>query len=138
MKKWCLVLFCFISLTLNAQIKDSLLIGNWELVKIIDNLTGDEILPVRKKADFSYDLTFCEDSLVKFNLEINKCSNSYVIPAKNQIRFLYYAECTKICCDKEFSELLMYEECTSYYHKNSDILVLVSEDRIYYFSRKEH
>jgi len=122
--------------SLNAQVKDSVLIGEWDLIKIIDNFTGDEIPPAKKKSDFQYYISFQEDSLVKFNLEVNKCRNSYVLPQKNQIKFLYYAECTEICCDKDFSALLNYEECTSYYIKNNTVLVLVSDDRIYYFNRK--
>src|SRR5688572_9442717 len=130
-------LLYFLSIgSLRAQETDSLLTGHWELIKIIDNFTGDEIQPAKRKSDFQYTLSFYEDSLVKFNLEVNKCQNNYVLNQKNQIKFLYYAECTKICCDKEFSELLMYEECTSYYIKNGNVLVLVSDDRIYYFNRK--
>jgi hypothetical protein len=137
MRKVLFIFLCLLSFgSLQAQMNDSLLIGDWDLIKIIDNFTGDEILPAKKKADFQYTISFYEDSLVKFNLEVNKCRNSYILPQKNQIKFLYYAECTKICCDKEFSELLMYEECTNYYIKNGNVLVLVSEDRIYYFSRK--
>lgn len=129
--------FLSVSLVGKTQITDSLLLGNWELTRIIDNLTGEEITPPKKRADQSFVISFYTDSLVKFNLEINKCSNSYVLPQKNQIKFLFYAECTKICCDNEFSELLMYEDCTSYYIKDKSVLLLVSEDRVYYFDRRE-
>lgn len=135
MRIFLLLFICLTSRMSAAQFTDSLLFGNWELHKIIDNLTGDELTPPKKKADFAFQLSFYEDGRAKFNLEINKCGNTYTLPAKNQIKFLYYAECTKICCDKEFSELLTYEDCTSYYIKNADVLVLVSEDRIYYFNR---
>lgn len=122
----------------HAQLSDSLLIGKWNLFKTIDNLTGDEMAPpVHTNPDFKFCISFSEDSLVKFNLEINKCGNSYTIPAPHQIKFLFYSECTKICCDKEFSGLLTYEDCTNYYIKNDNTLILVSEDRMYYFKRAE-
>ncbi|MBK6950495.1 MAG: hypothetical protein IPO32_07970 [Crocinitomicaceae bacterium] len=135
------VFFFFIVLTCyqsKAQLSDSLLQGQWNLFKIIDNLTGDELAPpVHTNPDFKYYISFGEDSLVKFNLEINKCGNSYTLPATHQIKFLFYSECTKICCDKEFSALLTYEDCTNYYIKNDNTLILVSEDRMYYFKRAE-
>lgn len=121
----------------NAQPADSTILGEWNLFKIIDNLTGDEITPPKKKSEFDYSITFTADSLVKFNLDVNKCTNNFIIPERNKIKFLYYAECTKICCDKEFSELLIYEDCTSYYIKENQTLLLVSEDKVFYFTRKE-
>ena len=136
MKKLLFLVLLLGAINARAQFKDSLLIGQWQLDKVLVTFTGEEIAPPKKKSDFQFTLAFYEDSLVKFNLEINKCSNSYITPAKNQIKFLYYAECTLICCDKEFSELLTYEDCTTYYIKDNNILILVSEDRIYYFNRK--
>jgi len=119
--------FCY------ATEPDSLLLGEWELFKIIDNMTGDEIIPPKPNADFEFYIVF-QDSTVGFNLEINKCGNSYQIKGLNQIEFLYYDECTLICCDKHFSLLLTYEACTGYYIRNNT-LVLVSEERIFYFSK---
>lgn len=137
MKKFLVVLFWFASVQAFSQ-TDSLLTGTWNLFKIIDNMTGEEIIPpVNSNPDFEFFIAFAEDSLVKFNLEINKCENSYVITAPHQIKFLYYAECSKICCDKEFSAYLTYEDCTNYYIKNDNTLILVSEDRMYYFKRAE-
>jgi hypothetical protein len=138
MKKFLIVILALICFSAKGQQTDSLLIGKWELFKIIDNLTGNEIKPpVKENPDFTFYISFADDSLVKFNLEINKCSNSYTIPAPHQIKFLFYSECTKICCDKEFSALLTYEDCTHYYIKNDNTLILVSEDRMYYFKRAE-
>jgi len=117
-----------------ASEPDSLLIGKWNLFKIIDNLSGDEIIPPLPHADFKFYISF-QDSIVDFNLEINKCENSFLITGLHQIKFLYYDECTKICCDKNFSTLLTYEACTGYYVRNDNTLVLVSEERIFYFSR---
>jgi hypothetical protein len=139
MKNFILIIVALISLGAKGQQTDSLLTGKWELFKIIDNLTGTEITPPVKQENpnFKFYISFAEDSLVKFNLEINKCGNSYKIPAPHQIKFLFYSECTKICCDKEFSALLTYEDCTNYYIKNDNTLILVSEDRMYYFKRAE-
>jgi hypothetical protein len=138
MRKVLVLLLAVTSFQANAQLTDSLLIGKWNLFKTIDNLTGDEMAPpVQANPDFQFYITFTEDSLVKFNLEINKCGNNYTIPAPHQIKFLFYSECTKICCDKEFSALLTYEDCANYYIKNDNTLILVSEDRMYYFKRAE-
>lgn len=138
MRKLFLLLVVLICYQAKAQPSDSLLLGQWNLFKIIDNLTGDELAPpVRENPEFQFYISFNEDSLVKFNLEINKCGNHYTIPAPHQIKFLFYSECTKICCDKEFSALLTYEDCTNYYIKNDNMLILVSEDRMYYFKRAE-
>ena len=105
-------------------------------MKIIDNLTGDEILPSHKsKKEHTYYIDFDGEN-VKFNLEINTCTNSYELTGKREISFKYYDACTKICCDDEFSKLLTYEECTNYYIKNGEVLILVSEDRIFYFSKQ--
>ncbi|MBK7128859.1 MAG: hypothetical protein IPM74_02615 [Crocinitomicaceae bacterium] len=119
----------------DAQYQDSLLPGKWELFKIMDNLSGNEVAIEKPHDDFKYTLSFSEDSVVKYNLELNKCNSEYVLPAKNQIEFLYFSSCTKICCDRDFSSYLTYDECTTYYLKNENLLVLVSEDRIFYFNR---
>lgn len=121
-----------------AQYIDSLLPGKWELFKIMDNLTGTEAIIEKPHEDFKYTLSFSEDSVVKYNLELNKCNSQYVLPAKNQIEFLYFPVCTEICCDRDFSSYLTYDECTTYYLKNENLLVLVSEDRIFYFNRILH
>lgn len=129
-------LLSLITLSYNAftHETDSLLLGRWNLIKFIDNMTGDEIIPPKAHEDFVFFIEF-SDSLVNFNLEINKCENTYKIIGEHQIKFLYYDECTKICCDQYFSTLLTYEQCTHYYLKSNDVLVLVCEDRVFYFSR---
>lgn len=127
-----LSLISLISILSKAQ-QDSALAGTWNLFKIIDNMTGDEILPPSDKPNFRYTLTFA-DSVLKYNLDINKCNLDYLITGPHEITFPHYSECTLICCDKEFSALLTYEECNRYYIKNEHILVLISEDRIFYFS----
>ena len=123
-----------LSQTSFATETDSLLLGKWNLFKIIENLSGDEIIPPATTDGFKFYISF-QDSLVDFNLEINKCGNSYAVVGLHQIKFLYYAECTLICCDHHFSSLLDYESCTNYYVRNDNTLVLVSEERIFYFSR---
>jgi hypothetical protein len=136
MKKLLFILVLAGNFSVSAQLADSTILGEWGLFKIIDNLTGEEIIPPKKKNDFDYSIIFTSDSLVKFNLEVNKCSNNFIITERNKIKFLYYAECTKICCDKEFSQQLIYEDCTSYYIKENQTLLLVSEDKVFYFTRK--
>jgi len=135
MKFLCSLFFVVsISQSSTASETDSLLLGKWNLFKIIDNLSGNEIIPPVPNADFKFYISF-QDSIVDFNLEINKCENSFSIKGLHQIKFLYYDECTKICCDQNFSSLLTYESCTGYYVINDNTLVLVSEERIFYFSR---
>lgn len=136
MKKLLFILVLAGNFSVSAQLADSTILGEWGLFKIIDNLTGEEITPPKKKNDFDYSIIFTSDSLVKFNLEVNKCSNNFIISERNKIKFLYYAECTKICCDKEFSQQLLYEDYTSYYIKENQTLLLVSEDKVFYFTRK--
>lgn len=116
---------------------DSSLVGKWHLIKIIDNMTGSEILPTHKSnPDHVYYIEF-DGSNVKFNKEINTCSNSYELPGKREINFKYYDSCTKICCDGDFSKLLTYEQCSNYFIKNNETLILVSEDRIFYFKKQD-
>jgi hypothetical protein len=130
-----LFLFALIAAGSTAQAQnDSLLAGKWNLFKIIDNMTGNEIVPVTPNEDFKFWISF-EGEMIRYNREINKCSNTYKIIGAHMIKFVYYDECTEICCDKEFSEMLTYEECTGFYIKDPNTLVLVSEDRIFYFSR---
>jgi len=142
MKKSIFCLLIIVPLFGNAQDDtnqintDDRILGTWHLFKMIENLSGEEIIPPKPHDDFQFAITF-QDSIVKFNLEINKCENSYAITGKHQIKFLYYDECTKICCDKYFSTLLIYEHCTNYYIVNEKTLVLTSEDRIFYFSKAE-
>ncbi|MBD3638315.1 MAG: hypothetical protein HUJ25_13265 [Crocinitomicaceae bacterium] len=120
-----------------AQGADTTLEGRWELFKIIDNMTGDEIKPTHKSADsYVYWIRFM-DGLVRYNLEINTCSNEVIVGKDRSIEFKYFSECTEICCDAEFSKLLTYPECTKYYIKNDETLIMVSEDRIFYFKKSE-
>jgi hypothetical protein len=127
-----------LSLSLSyGQGSDSLLQGRWELFNIIDNMTGEDITPTHKaNDDYVYFIEF-NDNNVKFNLEINKCDNEVVVGKDRSIAFKYFSSCTKMCCDGEFSRLLTYSECTQYFIKGDKTLVLVSEDRIFYFSRPE-
>ena len=122
-----------VSVSGTAQ-QDSLLTGKWNLFKIIDNMTGTEIVPVKPTDDFNFWISF-EGDIADYNHEINKCNNTFKIIGPHMIKFLYYDECTQICCDKDFSKLLTYEECTGYFIRDPNTLVLVSEDRIFYFSR---
>ena len=134
MKKIFILSLLFIGTNSLTQEIDSLLLGRWHLTKFIENMTGDEIIPPKAHEDFVFYIEF-GDSLVNFNLEINKCENVYKIIGEHQLKFLYYDECTKICCDQFFSTLLTYEQCTNYYLKSTDVLVLVCEDRIFYFAK---
>lgn len=114
---------------------DSLLQDRWELFKIIDNMTGAEILPSHKsQSDFVYYIEFFKGNL-RYNTEMNTCTNVYEISGKNEINFEFYDSCTKICCDEEFSEYLSFEDCNRFFIKSVNVLVLISEDRIYYFNR---
>lgn len=130
-----LILFC--SLVSFGQGKDKQLIGEWTLFEVIDNLTG-LVVPITHKSDsvdFEYNLEFT-DSLMKFNLEINKCESEYIVSKDRQISFRYFSDCTEFCCDGEFSKLLTYDEATKYFIKEDRTLILVSEDRIFYFKKK--
>lgn len=114
---------------------DSLLQDRWKLSKIIDIMTGSEILPTHKSnKPYLYYIEFYNGE-VSFNLEINTCGNSYKITNKNEIEFEFYNTCTKICCDSDFSALLNYDSCTKFFIKNINTLVLISDERIYYFKR---
>lgn len=121
MKKLALVLLCSISFVSFGQGKDAKLIGKWELFEIIDNVTGLTI-PITHKTDkdFSYYVEFI-DSLMKYNLEINKCENEYSVNKKREIEFKYFSTCSEFCCDDEFSTYLNYEDVTKYYIKTGKI-----------------
>lgn len=121
-----------------AQGSDSQLEGKWKLFKIIDNMTGAD-LEITHKAneDYVYWIKFT-GKFVKYNLEINKCENEIIVGKERTIEFKYFSECTEICCDEDFSKLLTYEECTKYYIKDGKTLIMVSEDRIFYFSKSEN
>lgn len=120
-----------------SQGADSLLQGRWELFKIIDNLTGNELPPTHKTTEeFVYYIIF-DHNIVKYNLEINKCENEIIVSQDRKIEFKYFSVCSEICCDAEFSTLLTYSDCTSYFIKNKKTLILVSEDRIFYFSKAD-
>lgn len=136
MKKILYFLVFQVSVSL-AQYQDTLIFGKWHLTKVIDNLTGNEIVPGSQANEEPYFIQFSEDSVCRHNLEVNRCTNEFRLLAKNQIKFLYYAECGEVCCDGEFSSLLLYEDCTAYYIKDKNTLLLVSEDRVYYFRREQ-
>ncbi|UKN01936.1 hypothetical protein K6119_00200 [Paracrocinitomix mangrovi] len=138
MKKIGLLLIMLISVGYaNAQEIDSLLQGKWQLFNIIDNMTGKEIKPTHKSKtskDFKYTINF-QDTIVTYNLEINKCDNEFKVTKDRNIEFKYFSNCTELCCDGEFSELLTYPDCTKYYIKENKVLIMVSEDRIFYFNK---
>ena len=133
----CLGIFFFflVSITAYSQGSDAGLEGRWSLFKIIDNMTGEE-LEITHKAnpDYVYWIEFNLNN-VKYNLEINTCSNEIIVGKDRSIEFRYFSECTEICCDEEFSKVLTYEECTKYYIKKDKTLIMVSEDRIFYFKK---
>ncbi|MEX1003333.1 MAG: hypothetical protein WDZ35_14535 [Crocinitomicaceae bacterium] len=132
------VFFCLLLFSLNSFGQggaDSLLQGRWELFEIIDNMTGEAMEPSHKSSeDYVYYIEF-NDNLVKYNLEINTCTNEVVVDQNHHIEFKYFSECTKICCDDDFSKLLTYSDVNTYYIKSNTILILVSEDRIFYFRK---
>ena len=114
---------------------DTLLEGRWELFNIIDNMSGDAIAPSHKTTEkFVYFIDF-NQHIVKYNLEINKCENEVVVGKDHSIKFKYFSNCSEICCDAEFSELLTYDDCTTYYIKEKKTLIMISEDRIFYFNK---
>ncbi|MCB9222689.1 MAG: hypothetical protein R2780_12245 [Crocinitomicaceae bacterium] len=118
-----------------GQGADTLLQGKWVLFKIIDNMSGETITPSHKTTEaFEYFIEFT-DNQVKYNLEVNKCENEIIVGKDRSIEFKYFSNCTSFCCDADFSNLLTYSDCTKYYIKGGKTLVLVSEDRIFYFSR---
>lgn len=120
-----------------GQGSDTLLEGKWNLFKIIDNMTGETITPTHKSSEnYTYYIEFNEN-IVKYNLEINQCENEIVVGKDRSLEFKYFSSCTKMCCDGDFSAILSYTDCTQYYIKSGKTLVLVSEDRIFYFSRSE-
>jgi hypothetical protein len=135
-KFFCPLLFILLPVFSNAQGVDGELEGKWELFEIIDNMTGDVIkpAPVSSNKDFKYFIEF-QDNIVKYNLDINKCSNEIIVKKDRTIEFKYFSECTEICCDEEFSKILTYEDCTNYIIKDKKTLILISEDRIFYFSK---
>ncbi len=120
-----------------GQYTDNQLYGKWTLFRVIDNLTGQEIEPPKPHSKFEYYVIFRQDSIMTFNLEVNKCKNTFYLPDTNQIAFRYYDECTEICCDRDFSSKLIYQDCFAYVIKSSQVLVLFSEDFTYYFTRSE-
>ena len=130
------LLLSFFTLFGFSQGTDSALEGKWKLFEIIDNMSGEVIKPSHKsgKTDYPYTIEFIGNT-VKYNLEINKCSNEIIVEKDRSIQFKYFSECTEICCDDEFSKLLSYEDCNKYYIKEGVTLILVSEDRIFYFKK---
>jgi hypothetical protein len=134
-----LIAFCLPSF---GQGKDAKLQGKWILFEVIDNTSGLTV-PLTHKgglSDFSYYIEF-RDSLVKYNLELNKCNNQFTVNKKREIEFKYFSSCTEFCCDGDFSVLLNYEECTKYFIKQGNskeakqTLIMISEDRIFYFRK---
>lgn len=135
MKKFALIILILGSSISFGQGADTLLQGKWNLFKIIDNMTGETIVPSHKSSDnYTYYIEII-DNLVKYNLEINQCENEIIVGKNRSIEFKYFSTCTELCCDAEFSKLLSYTDCTKYYIKGGKTLVLVSEDRIFYFSK---
>jgi hypothetical protein len=135
MKKLILILALFIGSVSFGQGADSLLQGKWNLFKIIDNMTGETIAPMHKSSkDYTYYIEFIQN-FVKYNLEINKCENEVIVGKDRSIEFKYFSTCTEMCCDGDFSKILTYADCTQYYIKGGKTLILVSEDRIFYFSK---
>lgn len=118
-----------------AQGADSLLQGRWILFKVIDNMTGEDFPPAHKTSEeFEYWISFTSN-VVKYNLEVNKCENEIIVGKDRSIEFKYFPNCSEVCCDAEFSELLTYTDCTKYFIKEKKTLIMVSEDRIFYFSK---
>jgi len=125
-----------LSLSSYAQGADSLLQGRWNLFEIIDNVSGEGITPTHKGGkDYTYYIDF-NGNEVNYNLEINLCSNEIEVNKNREISFKFFSSCTEMCCDDEFSKLLTYPDCTKYYIKESKTLIMVSEDRIFYFKRQ--
>ena len=118
-----------------TQGKDEELIGEWHLFEIIDNLTG-QTTPITHQSNDSivYKINF-SDIKVRFNKEINKCENEYLVKKDGSIEFKYFSSCSEFCCDGEFSELLTYDEATKYFIKEGRTLILISEDRIFYLRK---
>lgn len=115
---------------------DTALIGKWNLFKIIDNMTGNEVMPTAPNENFKFFIEFENEVEVDFNMVANLCENGYSIVGLHQIKFLFFDECTKICCESpDVTALLTYSECTQYFVMDDKTLVLVSEERIFYFSR---
>ena len=118
-----------------AQGADTTLQGRWQLFQIIDNMSGANVELSHKGTDTpNYWIEFAGNT-VRYKLEINTCNNEVIVGKDHSIEFKYFSECTEICCDGEFSELLSYADCTNYYIKKGQTLILVSEDRIFYFKR---
>lgn len=134
-----LYFFVIFSLAGFSQDSTNTLDGSWRLDEIIDVMTGDVIQPNHKTSeDFKFYIKF-NNGVVNYNLEINSCSNEYTIEEGEKltkISFTYFSTCTEICCDHEFSELLTYDKVSEYYIKKGEILVLLSKERIFYFSRE--
>jgi len=135
-KLFCPILFILLPIFSHGQGSDGELEGKWVLFEIIDNMTGNVIkpAPVSSNKDFEYFINF-QGNIVKYNLDINKCSNEIIVKKDRTIEFKYFSECTEICCDEEFSNYLSYEDCTKYIIKDKKTLILISEDRIFYFSK---
>ena len=141
MKKTLLFIFILSSILSFGQGKDQKLQGKWVLFEVIDNTTGLTV-PITHKSDldYTYYIEFI-DTLVKYNLEVNKCENEFSVNKKREIEFKYFSTCTEFCCDDEFSGLLNYEECTKYFIKEpktedaKQTLVMISEERIFYFKK---
>jgi hypothetical protein len=130
-------LFLVVPIFSSAQGVDDELEGKWILFEIIDNMSGEVITPTHKSSneEFEYFIEFNGKS-VRYNLEINKCTNEIIVQKDRSIEFKYFSECTEICCDEDFSKLITYEECTKYIIKDAKTLILVSEDRIFYLKKE--
>ena len=135
MKLLSIISIVLLAMSSYGQGTDSLLQGRWNLFEIIDNVSGEGITPTHKGGkDFTYYIDF-NGNEVNYNLEINLCSNEVEVNKNREIAFKYFSTCTEMCCDDEFSKFLTYPDCTKYYIKESKTLIMVSEDRIFYFKR---
>jgi len=108
----------------------NLLSGKWKL-SAIKFFPQDEIIVPQK----DYFVEFI-DTRFHFNKEVNKCQAKYKISLPDNIQIAAEAGCTKMCCDKDISDELMYQNVSTFSVERNK-LTLKGEGRKFEFTKTE-
>jgi len=106
-----------------------LLSGKWKL-SAIKFFPQDEIIIPSK----DYFVEFI-DTKFHFNKEVNRCQTKFKISLPDKIQIEAEAGCTKMCCDKDISDELMYQEASTFMVEGNK-LTLKGEGRKFEFIKE--
>ncbi len=92
--------------------------NNWVVVKI--KKQGESSYSLAKE---SYILKFISDSILDFNLDVNRCKVKYNIIGNGNIEWKERF-CTELCCDSDYAVDLMQliPKMTNYYGKGKELI----------------